>query len=449
LSQRPVGLFAAAIAPYACREAKPGAPANMSAEETIRPTRRPGKVRPTGRRVWEPLRSLSAILRLDGDTAALREAMQQGGLDWAATAELASQHLLLPALWPALVDKKLVAPMPEALRRYLGERAKPAGEGRNFLLALEDMYLVNASRNASIRQQALEAIAALNAAGIEPGALKGTRHLLGGDSPFSRARILRDIDLVVVPGDWERAGSALRDAGYRATGAAPHAVSYGAPGAIVEIDLHRRPLSLHAPASLPAYLTEDGFWPPTIAIGLAGLRCRQLPPGESLVHSILHTEVADLNFAAGDWPLRYLHETAVVTRDDRLRPDWSVVEGLAGDDLRLPLQAHLYAAHRLFGGALPDRFAESGRIRRHFRRCRANALHPRSIRRASILVHKMRQAMSPWYLERKGYLSAQAGPLALWPARARVLTDLLMRYGWRLPRLLFGGDGDSVPPPRV
>src|SRR5258706_178965 len=155
----------------------------MSAEETIRPTRLPGKVRPTGGRAWKPLRSLSAILRLDGDAAELREAMGQGALDWAAAAELASQHLLLPALWPALVNKNLVVPMPEVLRRYLGERAKLAGGGRNFLLAFEDMYLLNASRNASLTQQALQAIAARRKPGPLHPAYRSRR------SQFRRRRL--------------------------------------------------------------------------------------------------------------------------------------------------------------------------------------------------------------------------------------------------------------------
>ena len=452
--QKRVGLFTARPRPYACWQPDPRAIDIVSDEEKDPPMRPRNKARRTGRRIWHPLDSLLAILRLGAgrdDRAALGQAMEQGLVDWKATAALAGQHLLLPALWPALSEKKLAAPMPEALRRFLGERS--GGEGKNFLLALEEMYLANAARNAGIRRQALQAVAALNAAGIEPAALKGTRLLLAGDSVFARARCLRDIDLVVADSLWARAGVALEEAGYVKTGSAAHADSFIAANSIVEIDLHRSPLSLHAPAALPAYLTPEGFWPRTIAIDLAGQRCRQLPPGERLVHSILHTEVADLNFAAGDWPLRYLYETAVLTRDPATAIDWSVVESLAGDDLGLPLRAHLYAANRLFGGKLGEGFAESPRLRRHFRRCRLNARYPRSVRRVNMLAYKFRQAMTPWYLRRKGYLPADAGPArghaGLWSARVRALADLVRHHGLHLPRLLFGDDDDSVPPPRV
>ena len=409
-----------------------------------------------GQRPYRPLNALTAILRLGAstaDVAALGRAMGEGLVDWDATAALAMQHLLAPAIWPALAQKGLATSMPEAMRRFLTERAKASGQGRNFLLALEDMYLANAARNVRIRAQALDAIAALNAGGIEPAALKGTRVLLGGASSFSRARCLRDIDLLIPAGAWDKACAALREAGYRDASTAPHAVSFILVGGKVEIDLHRHPLSLHAPGALPAYLTDDGFWQHAIPIDVPRYRCRQLPASEGLVHTILHTEVADLNFAAGDWPLRYLYETAVITRDPTIRLDWSVLHELTSDELGLPLRAHLNAANILFDGALPDGFARSRRLRRHFRLCRANARHPRSIRRVIILIHKLRQAMSPWYLSRKGYYELTGGgqdkPSGLWRARVRALTDLLSRHGRRLPKLLFGADDNGVPPPRV
>jgi hypothetical protein len=430
----------------------------MSAEEKSRPVMpaRAGRRRRGVRRPLHPLNALRAILRLDAseaDVAAIGQAMGEGLIDWDALAALAMQHLLAPAIWPALARKRLATPMPQAMRQFLSARAEASGKGRNFLLALEDMYLANAARNGRIRAQALNAIAALNAVGIEPAALKGTRLLLGGVSPFRHVRCLRDIDLVVPAGGWAKACAALRGAGYRDGSIASHAAAFILAGDGVEIDLHRRPLSLHAPADLPAYLTEDGFWDRAIPIDLPVFRCRQLPAGESLVQSILHTEVADLNFAAGDWALRYLYETAVITRDPTIRLDWSAVNDLAGDELGLPLRAHLHAANVLFDGGLPDGFTRSWRLRRHFLRCRTNARHPRSIRRVNILVHKLRQAMSPWYLRRKGFYDRLEGDrrarAGLWRARARALAVLLHRHGRRLPRLLFGDDDSGVPPPRV
>src|SRR6266404_3093913 len=420
----------------------------MSAEEKSQPSGRSRGVR----RSLHPLNSLISVLRLNAspaDEAALAQAMGEGRIDWDSTVGLAMEHLLAPAIWPALAEKNLATSMPDAMRQFLAARYAAGGQGRNFLLALEDMYLANAARNARIRDQALKAIAVLNAAGIEPATLKGMRLLLGSESSFRHARCLRDIDLVVPPGDWAKACAALREAGYRDGSVAPHAASFILSGGVVEIDLHLCPLSLHAPANLPVYLTSEGFWQHTIPVALPGFRCRQLPAGESLVHSILHTEVADLNFAAGDWALRYLYETAVITRDPAIGLDWSVLDALGDDDLGRPLRAHLHAANALFDGRLPDGFARSWPLRRHFLRCRANARHPRAIRRVNILVHKLRQAMAPWYLSRKGFYHRPETGVGLWRARARVLASLLVYHGRRLPRLLFGGEDSGLPPPRV
>jgi hypothetical protein len=406
------------------------------------------------RRSIDSLTSLTAILHLDSghgpgaeQQARLAQAIEEGGIDWEALMRFAQQHLLAPALWPALLAKELARPLPDAMRVFLARRLGHAG-GRHYLLALEDDHRANIARNADIRRQAMGVISILNAVGIEPAALKGTRVILAGESPFAGARMLRDIDLVV-PGDgWDRAQTALGDAGYRRVGEAAHAVGFTHPAGAVELDLHRRPLSLHQPMPLPDYLTEEGFWRRTERLDLAGAGCRQLPHAENLIHLILHTEIADLNFAAGDWALRYLYETAVTTRAEKNGLDWVVLDRLPAGDLRKAMKAHLFAARRLFGALLPGSFAEDWAQRRHYLRCRANARHPRSIRRIAIVVHKLGQAMAPWYLVRKGFYRPARGD-SLGAARLRAIGTLLRNHLRHLPRLLLGGGDSGIPPPRV
>ncbi len=404
------------------------------------------------RRRQHPFDSLIAILRppSPGDRQqALAAAIASGRIDWEGLGALAAEQLLLPALWPALREKNLVAPLPEAVRRFLAVRA--GGKAAHYRMVLEAAFLANARRNESIRRQALAAIGTLNAAGIEPGLLKGTRLILASESPYGRSRILRDIDLLVPAEQWETARDALVAAGYRAAGEAAHALSLALDGA-VEVDLHRQPLSLHVPVPLPDYLTPAGFWRRAESLAIEGRRCRCLPASENLVHAILHTEVADLNYAAGDWPLRYLHETAATSREQAI--DWAVLELVEGRGLRPALRAHLQAARLLFAERLPQALADSlsrdWRQRRHFLRCRLHARHPRSLRRADILLYKLGQAMSPWYLRRKGYYGeAEGAGMALWRARLRALGDLARRHAGRLPALLFRARDSGVPPPRV
>jgi hypothetical protein len=275
------------------------------------------------------------------------------------------------------------------------------------------------------------------------------RLLLGRNDRFVEGRLLRDIDLVV-PGDaGERIAAALQSIGYigdaAATARSPHGQSFHRPWDPASLDLHVEPLSLHEPAALPEWLTARGLWERAVPQSREESRFRLLPPGESLIHAILHTEVADLNHAAGDWALRYLYETAVLSREAAI--DWSLLGSLGGPALRRPVEAHLLAAARLFSAALPPGVGGSPRARIHYLRCRLNARHPRYVRRATFLAYKLRQAMAEWYLRRKGFLGD--GRSGLWRARLRALRALLGHHRKALPGLLLGGDDDPLPPPRV
>jgi len=402
------------------------------------------------------LDTLAAILRLGDQThsEALRPAMKEGVINWRATLALADRHLLLPALWPALTEKKLAEPVPLPLRQFLVEREWNVADGsarQNVFLFLEDQFAANAARNRMIRGQLGEIIGALNAAGIVPGLIKGARLLLAGDWRYVAGRTLRDIDLLIEPGDWSAGLRAIGAVGYRPAQIHSDQPRQGAafvgPGP-ADIDLHVTPLTLHEPVPLPSYLTAEGFWERAATITDDGLVYRLLPPAESLAHGIIHTEIADLNYTAGDWALRYLHETAVLSQDPAC--DWSVLAALAESPLSRPVEAHLLAARDLFGAALPKGLASSPAASRQFRRCRRNITHPRSWRRCSVLAHKFRQAMSEWYLRRTGYIPQTGYTRAeLWRGRLWVLRDLLRIHGPRLLRRPFGGDGDPLPPPRV
>ena len=404
------------------------------------------------------LETLVGILRIGKDverTERLRAAIKEGRVSWETTVALAELHLLLPALWPALVEKRLAEPVPPTLRRFLIERERNSADGtarRNVMLFLEDRFSANAARNRLIRAQLAEIIGALNAAGVVPGLIKGARLLLAGDWRYVAGRTLRDIDLLLAPGDWAAGMEAMQSVGYLPIHGDHDQPQQGAAlvrqGGSAEIDLHTTPLTLHEPVSLPSYLTAEGFWERAATITDEGLVYRLLPAAEALVHGIVHTEIADLNYAAGDWTLRYLHETAVLSQDPAI--DWSVLAALAGTPLSVAVEAHLLAARDLFGAALPEGFAYSPAAHRQFRRCRRNISHPRTWRRLSMLTHKFRQAMSEWYLRRKGYLpEASGGRKALWRARLWLLRHLLQDYGPRFIRLLVGGTDDPLPPPRV
>src|SRR5512135_1050720 len=101
------------------------------------------------RRRQHPLDSLIAILRpasAGEEQQALASAIQAGRIDWDGLSTLAAEQLLLPALWPALLEKNLVAPLPEAIRRFLAART---GGKTHYRMVLETACLANAQRNES------------------------------------------------------------------------------------------------------------------------------------------------------------------------------------------------------------------------------------------------------------------------------------------------------------
>ena len=97
-------------------------------------------------------------------------------------------------------------PLPTAIVRVL-----PA-DLRNYLVLLHDR---NAARNARIRLQCLRIGAVLARAGFRAALLKGAAWLFDESSPAASDRMLRDIDLVIAPNDFEAALRTLAASGYR------------------------------------------------------------------------------------------------------------------------------------------------------------------------------------------------------------------------------------------
>jgi len=76
--------------------------------------------------------------------------------DWTRPLALANAHLLSPALYAGLAEAGALADLPHEAREYLGL-----------------LYRLNRDRNEALRHQAIELLAALNAAGVYPLLLKG------------------------------------------------------------------------------------------------------------------------------------------------------------------------------------------------------------------------------------------------------------------------------------
>ena len=127
-----------------------------------------------------------------GRTAGLRHDLARHALGWESVVELASRHLVTPALYPAFASRGLLADLPADVRSYL-----------------EVVHQLNGERNRRIAGQVLETLTALNGAGIAAVLLKGVAHLLGGLYGDPAARVIGDIDLLVAKGELAGALRAL------------------------------------------------------------------------------------------------------------------------------------------------------------------------------------------------------------------------------------------------
>lgn len=281
------------------------------------------------------LRTLSSALRPNngGAEAARRRRNER---DWIATLRVTNQHLLGPAFYAALLHSEALVDLPVEVRKYLGY-----------------LYRENARRNAAVRRQAIEMLAALGAHGVEAMLLKGCAALLGKLHAGSGVRMLRDIDLLVRPQDLSATLDTLHGLGYRVATRFPdghHAhADLRRPGDPATVDLH---VELVDPRHV---LPASEVWDRSERQIYDGVTYRVPCPTDFVLHNVLHAQIHFLgNFYRGVLDLHQLYDLAVAMRRFHTTIDWPFIEGrLRAHHLQSPLQTYVLAASRLFGAPWP------------------------------------------------------------------------------------------------
>jgi len=183
------------------------------------------------------------------------------------------------------------------------------------LSRLKGAYRAAWFRNQLMFGRAAEALRAVHDAGISTLLLKGIA-LSPAHYEDGGARPMEDIDVLVPPGDADRALSALTEAGWRrqpekrdAVGLRTiHAQHLLGPGGL-NLDLHRYALEQLAP--------DDRFWSASVELELMGVPTRTLCPTDHLLHVLAH---------GGRWqpvaPVRWLADAFVIERSARDELDW-------------------------------------------------------------------------------------------------------------------------------
>jgi putative nucleotidyltransferase-like protein len=278
-------------------------------------------------------------------------------------------------------------------------------------------------------EQLKEIIAALNAANITPLLLKGARYLIAPAPEWSQARSMRDIDVLVLKADADRAFAALKATGYW-------------PDAAYMAEYHHLPVLFHAsrPAAVEIHtdalslaaqkaLTTDQVW--KVAIPANTKNCLVLPLCWQAVHCLLHHQIADQGYDRRVLALKTLWEWTMLSAGFS-NSDWdNVTEFMQRAGAADALGSFLIQSRELFGIELPKQISISqpakanalatiDRIRQPYWRRRTRFVYVSFSRR--ILTQRYGNTSSPIWL-------IDAGRNAL---------ELLKRHRGRWLRRLIG-----------
>jgi hypothetical protein len=297
----------------------------------------------------KPLKTLSGLLA--GDLPPK--------VDWMSVLALANEALVTPRIYSAALQSGTVSQMPAEVRTFL-----------------RDVWLRNRERNRRLFAQLREAVAALNAVGIEPTLLKGAAHWAALGRPAEHDRMLTDIDLLVGAANVDVAISALQDSGYVVhkfweDPAQYVAADLGRADCVGVIDLHRRPPGPEAEARA-AMALEDQF----VTVSWDGVRARAPSAALQIFLLVLHDQFQDGGYWRGKFVLRHLMDIAALSRQAG-GVDWSVLAGLANTRLvRNATDAQLLAAASVCGALAPST-AQRPWVRLQYARLRAQFEWPR------------------------------------------------------------------------
>ncbi len=276
--------------------------------------------------------------------------------DWTAILALANAQLITPELLDQL--------------EHVGARDSVPGELRAFM---EDVRVRTQTRNARLADTLDDALAAFNAADIEPILLKGCGVWVGATP--ARNRIVSDLDLLVRPGEMQAAVTSLVRIGFKVVedrrGDSFHqSVVLERPSDVGQIDLHQHP---PGPASHPPAIDvrEDSH-----RVQFRG-RAALLPsPEAQILIAVLHDQFQDGRFWRGGFDLRHLLDIAALA-GAKAGVDWERLVGLCPTAIvGHAMLSQLWAAKRIVAARIPERAVAWGWGKLNYQRQRAQFVWP-------------------------------------------------------------------------
>jgi hypothetical protein len=228
--------------------------------------------------------------------------------DWPRVVEVASHHLVTPALaWRLLQADAL----PHETRSYL-----------------EAVLFLNRERNAKLAKGLTGACRVLNRAGVTPQLLKGAGLLLGEAYPDSGMRFIGDLDLLVREAELAAARDALMRAGFRAAAGEKERADWHQlpmlthPETGIGIELHRHPVT----KALTPLADGPGLLGRGVETARDGAAFTIPAPEDRAVLAFAHGQWKDRGLARGVPPLRALLDLALHQHRFGAAIDWEEVD---------------------------------------------------------------------------------------------------------------------------
>jgi len=272
--------------------------------------------------------------------------------NWPAIFNLSNRTLLTPALFEALSRTGQLDRLPRDVRAYI-----------------EFIHERNLERNTRLRAQLIEALEALNRAGIEPTLLKGAVRLFCDSEDRIGGRLTRDLDLSIEEHEADTARQCLIELGYEDS---PDSRGMGRPRDVGTLELRQRPRASSAP-----YLISERDKPSSI-VEREGTRAKIPSPTCRALHWIVHDLIKEGDYWRGRIDLRHLYDLAELAKaGDEV--DWSYLRAIMPDRFgRNAIETQALTLHHLFGIAIPSSMGQRGIIRFQTWRRLFAATHPKA-----------------------------------------------------------------------
>lgn len=284
----------------------------------------------------------------DEEITGIKNAINQGELDWSALAAYANRANLAPALRHALAAKCLWEAVPLKLQEYL-----------------EAMHQFNTERNDSILQHLYEVVGLLNSAGITPLLMKGGAAIAMDLYPDSAIRFMMDLDILVPDTMLMQSVAALKNNGYYTPEAnltgnenfdgetCKHYLPLVKDDRVAHIELHRKVLCAAEDLLLPT----SNVWRDSRSYTnnrMIDVSFDLMSPTHQILHSIIHSEISHGNYVAQRLDLRQLVHFAYLCKRHSDSIDWQQVKTQMKDEMgSQALRAYLYSAEILLGVVTP------------------------------------------------------------------------------------------------